>query len=99
MDVAIEAVGIPGSFGICRAIVAAGGHIANIGVHGQPVQLNLHTLWAHNITLTTGLVDTVTPPMLLKTVVPGKLHPTQLITHHFALTDLMQAYNTFGNAM
>jgi alcohol dehydrogenase len=40
VDVAIEAIGIPPSFDICQAIVAAGGHIANIGVHGKPVQLN-----------------------------------------------------------
>ena len=56
-------------------------------------------LWAHNITLTTGLVDTVTTPMLLKTVLSGRVHPKQLITHHFALSEVMQAYNTFGNAM
>ena len=98
VDVAIEAVGVPATFDICQAIVAAGGHIANIGVHGKPVQLNLERLWAHNITLTTRLVDTVTTPMLLKTVASGKLQPSKLITHHFKLDDLMNAYNTFGNA-
>ncbi len=99
VDVAIEAIGIPASFDICQAIVTAGGYIANIGVHGKPVQLNLDKLWSHNITLTTGLVDTVTTPMLLKTVTSGKIQPEQLVTHHFALKDLMQAYDTFGNAM
>lgn len=99
VDVAIEAVGVPATFDICQAIVAAGGHLANVGVHGVPVQLNLERLWAHNITLTTRLVDTVTTPMLLKTVVSGKIQPEQLITHHFALGDIMQAYDTFSNAM
>jgi len=99
VDVAIEAVGIPQSFDICQEIVAAGGHIANVGVHGKPVQLNLDKLWAQNITLTTRLVDTVTTPMLLKTVVSGKLRPEQLITHHFTLDQVMKAYDTFGNAM
>jgi alcohol dehydrogenase len=99
VDVAVEAVGVPSSFDICQAIVAAGGHIANIGVHGKPVQLNLDRLWSHNITLTTRLVDTVTTPMLLKTVMSGKIQPKQLITHRFALNDVMQAYETFGNAM
>ena len=98
VDVAIEAVGIPGTFDICQAIVAAGGHIANIGVHGKPVQLNLDKLWAHNITITTRLVDTVTTPMLLKTVRSGKLQPQKLITHRFALHEIMKAYDTFGNA-
>lgn len=99
VDVAIEAIGMPSSFDICQAIVTAGGHIANIGVHGKPVQLNMDKLWSHNITITTRLVDTVTTPMLLKTVLSGKIQPAQLITHHFALNDIMQAYKTFGNAM
>jgi alcohol dehydrogenase len=98
VDVAIEAVGVPGSFDTCQRIVAVGGHIANIGVHGKPVQLNLDKLWSHNITLTTGLVDTVTTPMLLKTVVSRKLQPDQLITHHFTLKDVMKAYDTFADA-
>jgi alcohol dehydrogenase len=99
VDVAIEAIGSPLSFDICQSIVAAGGHLANIGVHGKPVQLNMDKLWSHNMTLTTRLVDTVTTPMLLKTVLSGKVKPQQLITHHFALKDVMQAYDTFGNAM
>ena len=56
-DVVIEAVGIPATFDICQGIVAAGGHIANIGVHGRSVELHLERLWAHNMTLTTRLVD------------------------------------------
>jgi alcohol dehydrogenase len=99
VDVAIEAIGLTTSFDICQLIVTAGGHIANIGVHGKPVQLNLDKLWSHNITLTTRLVDTVTTPMLLKTVMSGKVQPMQLVTHHFTLNNVMQAYDTFGNAM
>ncbi len=99
VDVAIEAVGIPATFDICQEIVTAGGHIANVGVHGKPVQLNLDKLWAQNITLRTGLVDTATTPMLLKTVASGRLQPQQLITHHFTLDEAMQAYDTFENAM
>lgn len=99
VDVAIEAIGIPASFDLCQAIVTAGGHIANIGVHGKPVQLDLDRLWSHNITITTRLVDTVTTPMLMKTVASGTVKPGKLITHHFALGDVMEAYDTFGNAM
>jgi alcohol dehydrogenase len=98
VDVAIEAVGLPATFGICQAIVAAGGHIANVGVHGKPVELHLEKLWDRNISLTTRLVDTVTTPMLLKVVRSGKLHPGKLVTHRFAMSDIMKAYDTFGNA-
>jgi len=98
VDVAIEAVGIPATFNICQSIIAAGGHIPNVGVHGKSVELHLEKLWSNNITITTRLVDTVTTPMLLKTVLSGKLRPEKLITHRFALNDIMKAYDTFGNA-
>ncbi len=98
VEVAIEAVGVPATFDLCQKIVAAGGHIANIGVHGKPVQLSLERLWSHNITLTTRLVDTETTPMLLKTVGSGRLKPKQLITHHFSLDKIGDAYSTFSNA-
>ena len=98
VDVAIEAVGQPATFDICQAIVGAGGRIANVGVHGRPVELHMEKLWDRNISLTTRLVDTSTIPMLLKMVQSGKLQPQKLVTHRFAMKDVMQAYDTFGNA-
>ena len=98
VDVAIEAVGIPATFDICQAIVAAGGRIANVGVHRRPVELHLEKLWDRNIALTTKLVDTNTIPVLLEMVQSGKLEPHKLVTHRFALHDIMKAYATFGNA-
>jgi alcohol dehydrogenase len=98
VDVAIEAVGVAATFELCQEIIGAGGHIANIGVHGASVTLHLEKLWSQNITITTRLVDAVTTPLLLKTVLAGKLQPKQLITHHFTLDDILKAYETFGNA-
>ena len=98
VDTAIEAVGVPASFVTCEDIVAPGGTIANIGVHGAKVDLHLEKLWSQNIAITTRLVDTVTTPMLLKTVRAGKLDPTQLITHRFKLDQILEAYETFGHA-
>lgn len=98
VDVAIEAVGTPRTFDICQDIVAPGGHLANIGVHGKPVSLKLEKLWSHSLTLRTRLVDTVTTPTLMKAVVSGKLRPQTLATHHFRLADAMAAYDAFGSA-
>jgi alcohol dehydrogenase len=97
-DVVIEAVGTPAAFELCEDLVAAGGHLANIGVHGRPVPLKLEKLWSKNITITTRLVDAVTTPMLLKTVMSGKLQPRQLLTHDFPLGEVIRAYDVFGNA-
>ncbi|CAM5209726.1 Threonine dehydrogenase-like Zn-dependent dehydrogenase OS=Castellaniella defragrans OX=75697 GN=HNR28_002869 PE=3 SV=1 [Castellaniella defragrans] len=98
VDVAIEAVGVPQTFDICQRVVRPGGHIANIGVHGRSVELELQALWSRNITLTTGLVNTNTTSMLLKTVRTGKVVPENLITHHFNFGQIMKAYEVFGNA-
>jgi alcohol dehydrogenase len=98
VDTAIEAVGVPASFVTCQDIVAPGGIIANIGVHGVKADLHLERLWDRNIAITTRLVDTVTTPMLLKTVQSHKIDPTRLITHHFKLDKIMDAYDAFGAA-
>ena len=98
VDVAVEAVGTPATFDICQSILAPGGHLANVGVHGKPVELHVEKLWDRNVTLTTRLVDTATTPMLLKIVQSGRLQPAKLVTHRFALDEVMKAYDTFGNA-
>lgn len=98
VDVAIEAVGIPASFDTCQSVIAPGGSIANVGVHGKSVELHLEKLWIQNVTISTGLVNTNTTPLLLKTVQSGKIDAGKLITHRFALTDILQAYEVFGNA-
>ena len=98
VDTAIEAVGIPSTFELCQQIVAPGGVIANIGVHGQKADLHLEQLWDRNIAITTRLVDTASIPMLFKTVAAKKIDPALLVTHRFKLDDILAAYETFGNA-
>jgi alcohol dehydrogenase len=94
----MEAVGVPSTFMLCQDLVAPGGIIANIGVHGSKVDLHLESLWSRNIAITTRLVDTVTTPMLLKTVQSKKLEPKLLITHRFRLGQILDAYDTFARA-
>ncbi|MEQ1634860.1 MAG: zinc-dependent alcohol dehydrogenase family protein, partial [Planctomycetota bacterium] len=96
VDVAIEAVGIPATFNLCEDLVAAGGTIANVGVHGSKVDLHLERLWSHNVTITTRLVDTVSTPMLLRMLTAKQLQPSQLVTHRFALGEMLEAYDVFG---
>jgi alcohol dehydrogenase len=98
VDTAIEAVGVAATFELCQQIVAAGGTIANIGVHGVKVDLHLEKLWDRNISITTRLVDTVSTPMLLKTLCSHRLDPMPLITHRFKLAQILDAYETFAHA-
>ena len=98
VDTAIEAVGIPATFELCEQLVAPGGTIANIGVHGQKVALHLERLWDRNITITTRLVDTASTPILLNILRSHKINPKLLITHRFKLDHILDAYETFGHA-
>jgi alcohol dehydrogenase len=98
VDTAIEAVGLPATFELCQQLVAPGGVIANIGVHGAKVDLHLEKLWDRNITITTRLVDTVSTQMLLNSLRSKKIDPKLLITHRFKLDQILDAYDTFGHA-
>ena len=98
VDTAIEAVGIPATFEMCQEIVAIGGVIANIGVHGAKADLHLEKLWDRNISITTRLVDTVSTPMLMKVMQSHKIDPKLLITHRFTFDQILEAYETFANA-
>lgn len=98
VDVAIECVGYPATFDVCQKIISIGGHVANVGVHGKPVSFDLQDLWIKNITLSTGLVNANTTEMLLNVLKSGKIDATQLITHHFKLSEVEKAYDVFKNA-
>ena len=95
---AIEAVGIPATFQLCEQIIAPGGVIANIGVHGVKVTLHMERLWDRNITITTRLVDAASTPVLLAMLRSRKLDAKRLVTHRFKLDRILDAYETFGHA-
>lgn len=94
-DVVIEAMGVPATFELCTRLTRPGGHLANVGVHGAPATLHLEDLWTRNITITTGLVDTSSTPMLLRMLAAGRLDTTRFITHRFGLDEMDEAYDVF----
>lgn len=97
-DVAIEAVGVPAAFELTASLVCPGGHVANIGVHGEPATLHLEELWSRDVTITTGLVDTFSTPTLLRLVSGEQIDAARFVTHHFALDEFEAAYDVFANA-
>ncbi|MFF3394723.1 zinc-dependent alcohol dehydrogenase family protein [Streptomyces sp. NPDC002669] len=97
-DVVMEAVGVPETFEMCTRMVRPGGRVANIGVHGGPAALHLEDLWIKDVTITTGLVDTTSTPMLLRMMAAGRLPAGELITHRFELGQMEEAYDVFGRA-
>jgi alcohol dehydrogenase len=98
-DVGIEAVGIPATFDLAVEVVRAGGRVANVGVHGKPTTLHLEELWIRDLTITTGLVDTCTTPMLLSLLQAGKLDAGRIVTHRFGFDRVSEAYDLFSDPM
>ena len=96
-DVAIEAVGIPETFEMAVS-GSPGGNVANVGVHGRSVELHLENLWIQNINISMGLVNANTTPMLLKLVAQHRIPAEKFATHHFPLTEIVDAYDTFSRA-
>ncbi|MEU9931084.1 zinc-dependent alcohol dehydrogenase family protein [Streptomyces anulatus] len=97
-DVVMEAVGVPETFETCTRMVRPGGRVANIGVHGKPATLHLEDLWIKDVTITTGLVDTSSTPMLLRMLANGRLPSAELVTHRFELGEMEEAYDVFSRA-
>ncbi len=97
-DVTMEAVGVPDTFELAVRLVRAGGHVANIGVHGAPATLHLEDIWIKNLTITTGLVDTYSTPTLIELVASHRLDTSPMVTHRFGLDEFETAYDVFGNA-
>ncbi|MGZ4756145.1 MAG: zinc-dependent alcohol dehydrogenase family protein [Acidimicrobiia bacterium] len=97
-DVAIEAVGVPATFELATRLARPGGHIANIGVHGEPVALHLEELWIRNVTITTGLVDTYSTPTLLRLAQGHQMDVDRLVTHRFDIDQFEEAYDVFSRA-
>lgn len=96
-DVGIEAVGVLATFDLAVDVVRAGGRVANVGVHGKPTTLHLEELWARDVTITTGLVDTYTTPMLLRLLQAGKLDAGRIVTHRFGIDQVAEAYDVFSD--
>lgn len=95
-DVAIEAVGTASTFELCTELVRPGGHVANVGVHGAPATLHLERLWIRDVTITTGLVDTRTTPLLMRLLGEGMISLRGLCTHRFGLHEMQDAYDAFS---
>lgn len=98
VDVAIEAVGYPETLQTAISLVRPRGRVANIGVHGAPVEFPMEALWIQNLVVSMGLIDATSTSTLLKMVASGRIASEKMGTHTFALNDIDKAWDTFQNA-
>lgn len=96
-DVAIEAVGVTGTYKLALDAVRPGGTVSILGVYEQPQELPMNELWIKNINIRMGLVNANRIPQLIKLISTEKLSTHFLITHRSPLNDVLKGYDTFGN--
>ncbi|KAG9195887.1 alcohol dehydrogenase [Alternaria panax] len=94
-DVVMEADSIPATFNMCQDLVAKGGHIANMGVHGKSVDLHVARLWARSPTISMALVSAHTILTLLELFAAGKIDASAMVTHDFRFSEIEKAYDHF----
>lgn len=97
VDLVVEAVGLPGGWYVSQEIVKPGGNVAILGVHGKPVTLNLERMWYRNFKMTAGMVHGYSIPELMQRVESGNLRADLLISHHWKLSEVEQAYALFDS--
>ncbi len=94
-DVVIEAVGRPETFELAVQLTRPGARVANIGVHGKPAALHLEDQWTRDLTVTTGLVDTYSTPLLMRLLAGRQIDTRRFVTHRFGLDEFPDAYDVF----
>jgi threonine dehydrogenase-like Zn-dependent dehydrogenase len=98
VDVAIETVGAPATFELCQDIVAAGGHIANVGVSREERHAQAREALGSQRHPDDAARRHGHDTDALEAVLAGRLKPRLLIPHEFRLDEMMRAYGTFGDA-
>eukprot|EP00927_Polykrikos_kofoidii_P087182 TRINITY_DN9975_c0_g2_i1.p1 TRINITY_DN9975_c0_g2~~TRINITY_DN9975_c0_g2_i1.p1 ORF type:complete len:427 (+),score=88.44 TRINITY_DN9975_c0_g2_i1:108-1388(+) len=97
VDLAVEAVGLPGGWQICEEIVKPGGNIAVLGVHNKQVVLHLERMWYRNFKMSAGMVHGFSIPELMRRVEEGSLRADKLISHCGKLCQIEDAYELFSS--
>jgi threonine dehydrogenase-like Zn-dependent dehydrogenase len=101
VDVAIEALGRQETFQWCLESTRPGGIVSSLGVYGGklevPVEPFVYGIGDKQILTTLCPGGKERMRKLMKMVRHGRLDVGRLITHHFALDDIEEAYELFGN--
>ena len=101
VDVAIEALGTEQTFQACLDATRPGGIVSSLGVYGGHLEVPLES-YVYGIG-DKQILSTLCPGgkermrKLMEMVRHGRLDLTPLITHRFALDQIEEAYELFGN--
>jgi threonine dehydrogenase-like Zn-dependent dehydrogenase len=100
-DVTIEALGTQGTFENALRCLRPGGTLSSLGVYSGKLEMPYEAFAAglgdHRIVTTLCPGGKERMRRLIATVQSGRFDPLPLITHRFALDDIVEAYDLFSN--
>jgi len=100
-DVSIEALGTQGTFENALRSLRPGGTLSSLGVYSGKLEMPYEAFAAglgdHRIVTTLCPGGKERMRRLIATVQSGRFDPLPLITHRFALDDIVAAYDLFSN--
>ena len=100
-DVTIEALGTQGTFENALRCLRPGGTLSSLGVYSGKLEMPYDAfaagLGGHRIVTTLCPGGKERMRRLIATVQSGRFDPLPLITHRFALDDIVEAYDLFSN--
>ena len=100
-DVTIEALGTQGTFENALRCLRPGGTLSSLGVYSGKLEMSYDAFAAglgdHRIVTTLCPGGKERMRRLIATVESGRFDPLPLITHRFALADIVEAYDLFSN--
>ena len=102
-DVAIEALGTQGTFENALRSLRPGGTLSSLGVYSGKLEVPYEAFAAglgdHRIVTTLCPGGKERMGRLIRMVETGRFDPTPLITHHFRLSEIREAYRVFSNRL
>jgi threonine dehydrogenase-like Zn-dependent dehydrogenase len=101
VDVAIEALGLQSTFESALRVVRPGGTVSSLGVYSKNLTVPLDAVAAglgdHRIVTTLCPGGKERMRRLVEVIASGRVNLEPLVTHRYALDDIEEAYELFGN--
>lgn len=101
VDVAIEALGLQSTFESCLRVLKPGGTLSSLGVYSQDLTIPLDAFHAglgdHRIVTALCPGGKERMRRLMSVIEGERIDLAPLVTHHFTLDQIEQAYDLFGH--
>ena len=96
-DRVLEVAGSDDTFRLAWECARPNAIVTVVALYDRPQMLPLPEMYGKNLTFKTGGVDGCDCEEVLRLIEAGKIDTTPLITHHFPLSEIDEAYRIFEN--